>query len=161
MTRLPPRRLLVLALAAAASTAAASAFAQSADPFAVPGTPAAAPAIVPAPTTRPGLLQRLRGKLRRTAPAPGTPVKPGLLARFRRKPATNLPARRGPSWLDRGLRAISRIPAHISKLWRLALRPFGRASGLRSKLAAPFMSLKMVFSRFTRMLSRWTGGAGE
>ena len=42
MTRLPPRRLLVLALAAAASTAAASAFAQSADPFAVPGTPAAA-----------------------------------------------------------------------------------------------------------------------
>ena len=48
MTRLPPRRLLVLALAAAASTAAASAFAQSADPFAVPGTPAAAPA-APAP----------------------------------------------------------------------------------------------------------------
>ncbi len=43
MTRLPPRRLLVLALAAAASTGAAPAFAQSTDPFAVPGAPAAAP----------------------------------------------------------------------------------------------------------------------
>src|SRR5690606_12809213 len=43
MTRLPPRRLLVLALAAAASTGAAPAFAQSSNPFAVPGAPAAAP----------------------------------------------------------------------------------------------------------------------
>jgi outer membrane protein insertion porin family len=44
MTRLPPRRLLVLALATAASAAAVPAFAQSADPFAVPGTPAPAAA---------------------------------------------------------------------------------------------------------------------
>ena len=123
--------------------------------------PVAAPTI-PASATpaTPGLLQRLR--LRPAPPAPGTPARPGLLARFRRKPAsTALPARRGPNWFDRSLRAIGKIPTHIGKLWRIALKPFGRATGLRSKLAAPFMSLRMVFSRFTRMLSRWTGGAGE
>ena len=123
-------------------------------PVAAPTTPASA---TPA---RPGLLQRLR--LRRAPPAPGTPARPGLLARFRRKPAsTTLPARRGPGWLDRSLRAIGKIPGYIGKLWRIALKPFGRAAGLRGRLAAPFMSLRMVFSRFTRMLSRWTGGAGE
>ncbi len=121
----------------------------------------ATPAVVPAIATpaRPGLLQRLR--LRRAPPAPGTPAKPGLLARFRGKPATTLPARRGPNWLDRSLRAIGKIPGYFGKLWRAALKPFGRASGLRSRLAAPFMSLRMIFSRITRMLSRWTGGAGE
>ena len=50
MTRHPPRRLLVLAIAAAASGASVPAFAQAADPFAVPGTPAAIPA-PPAPST--------------------------------------------------------------------------------------------------------------
>lgn len=81
---------------------------------------------------------------------------------LRRTPAsTTLPARRGPNWLDRSLRAIGRIPTHIGKLWRIALKPFGRAAGLRGRLAAPFMSLRMIFSRFTRMLSRWTRGAGE
>lgn len=121
----------------------------------------AARPMVPATSTAPGLLQRLRTKLRRTPPAPGTPVRPGLLARFRRQPAHSLPTKRGPNWLDRGLRAIARIPTYIGKVWRIALKPFGRASGLRGRLAAPFMSLKMLFSRFTRMLSRWTGGAGE
>jgi len=130
----------------------------------VPALPAvAAPtSVTPAIATsaRPGLLHRLR--LRRAPPAPGTPARPGLLARFRRNPATtSLPARRGPNWLDRGLRAIGKIPGYFGKLWRLALKPFGRASGLRSRLAAPFMSLRMIFTRITRMLSRWTGGAGQ
>jgi outer membrane protein insertion porin family len=48
MTRLPPRRLLVLAIAATATAAAPSAFAQATNPFAMPATaaPATAPAIV-------------------------------------------------------------------------------------------------------------------
>jgi len=49
MTRLPPRRLLVLALATAASAAAAPAFAQSADPFAVPATSQPAAPVAPDP----------------------------------------------------------------------------------------------------------------
>ena len=109
---------------------------------------------------------RQRLGLARRPPAPGTPaapVRPGLLARFRRKPAAgNLPARRrGPNWFERGLRALARIPTYISRAWRFAIRPFSRAGSLRSRFAAPFMSLRMVFSRFTRFVSRWTGGAGH
>jgi outer membrane protein insertion porin family len=50
MTRLPPRRLIVLALASATATAALPAFAQQASPFELPVPPAAAPAAaMPAP----------------------------------------------------------------------------------------------------------------
>ncbi len=122
------------------------------------------PAVRTAGAGQPGLWSRMRQRigLQRAAPVPGTPLKPTLWSRFRRKPAGNLPAkRRGPNWLDRSLRALGKIPGYFSKGWRYALRPFGRASGLRSKLAAPFMSLRMLFSRLTRTLSRWTGGAGE
>ena len=48
MTRLPPRRLLALALATAATAAAPSVFAQAANPFAMPAATApAAPAVDP------------------------------------------------------------------------------------------------------------------
>ncbi|TAK39506.1 MAG: outer membrane protein assembly factor BamA [Lysobacteraceae bacterium] len=49
MTRLPPRRLLALALATATATAAPAALAQTASPFAAPAAVPAAPPVAPAP----------------------------------------------------------------------------------------------------------------
>lgn len=95
---------------------------------------------------------------KRLRPADDQPHKPGLWARLRGVRVGNLPARRGPTGMDRVFRKLAEVPSYIGRGWRLLYRPFGRLIALRSKLSTPLMSLRTSFGRLARVFSRWTGG---
>lgn len=98
---------------------------------------------------------RVTKRLRR---ADDQPHKPGLWARLRGVRVGNLPAKRGPTGMDRVFRKLAEVPSYIGRGWRMLLRPFGRLTALRSKLSTPLMSLRTSFGRLARVFSRWTGG---
>lgn len=109
------------------------------------------------PPRRWALWDRVIRRFRRSTPTE-RPRKPGLWARIRGVRATHLPARRGPTRLDKFLRRLAEIPSYIGRAWRFTLKPFGRITGLRSKLTSPLMALRTTFGRLVRLFSRWTGG---